>query len=77
MPTIAWIKGYRLYFVSFDGSEPIHVHVRKENRSAKIWLESLDFAWSDFASQDNAEILRIVDQQQGLIREKWDEHFGI
>jgi len=39
--TVAFIKGYRLYFVSFDGSEPIHVHVRKENRSAKVWVETL------------------------------------
>jgi hypothetical protein len=44
MPTIAWVQGYRLYFVSFDGTESIHVHVRKESRAAKIWLTPLALA---------------------------------
>jgi hypothetical protein len=38
MPTVIKVKGYRLFFVSFDGSEPIHVHVRRGNFSAKVWL---------------------------------------
>ena len=37
MPTIIKVKGYRLFFVSFDGSEPIHVHVRRGDFSAKVW----------------------------------------
>ena len=76
MPTVAYIKGYRLYFVSFDGSEPIHVHVRKENRSAKVWVETLALAWSDFAPHENNEILRIVLENDPLIRQKWHEHFN-
>ena len=76
MPTVAYIKGYRLYFVSFDGSEPMHVHVRKENRSAKVWVEPLGFAWSDFAPHENNEILRIVEEHGLLIQQKWHEHFG-
>ena len=75
MPTVAYINGYRRYFVSFDGSEPIHVHVRKENRSAKVWVETLALAWSDFAPHENAEILRIVQENDPLIRQKWHEHF--
>lgn len=77
MPTVAWVKGYRLYFVSFDGSEPIHVHVRKENRSAKVWLEPLLPAWSDFAPHETEEVIRIVEAHADLIREKWHEHFGV
>ena len=75
MPTVAYINGYRLYFVSFDGSEPIHVHVRKENRSAKVWVETLALAWSDVAPHENNEILRIVRENDPLIRQKWHEHF--
>jgi hypothetical protein len=44
MPTIIWVKGFRLFFVSFDGSEPIHVHVRREDMSAKVWLSPLRMA---------------------------------
>jgi hypothetical protein len=76
MPTIACIKGYRLYFVSFDGSEPIHVHVQKDHRGAKVWISPLAFAWSDFRTHENNAILRIIEENVPLIREKWHEHFG-
>ena len=76
MPTIASIRGYRLYFVSFDGSEPIHVHVRKENQSAKVWVSPISLAWSDFNAHETQAILKIVEENEDLIREKWHEHFG-
>ena len=55
----------------------MHVHVRKENRSAKVWVEPLALAWSDFAPHENNEILRIVADNDPLIRQKWHEHFGV
>lgn len=76
MPTIAYVNGYRLYFVSFDGSEPMHTHVRRDTRSAKVWIEGMEFAWSQFKEHENTEILRILHENEGLIREKWHEHFG-
>lgn len=54
----------------------MHVHVRKENRSAKVWVESPAFAWSDFADHQNSEILRIVEENRELIQRKWNEHFN-
>ena len=77
MPTIAWVKGYRLFFVSFDGSEPMHVHVRRDDRIAKVWISPLTIAWSGFKAHENKVILRIVEQNEDLVREKWHEHFGI
>ena len=76
MPTIVRVKGYRLYFVSFDGSERMHVHVRKGNESAKVWISPLSVAWSDFRAYENREILGVVAENMDLIREKWHEHFG-
>jgi hypothetical protein len=76
MPTILYICGFRLFFVSFDGPEPVHVHVRRENLNAKVWLSPLRMAWSDFTARENREILRIVSDHEALIREKWHEHFG-
>ncbi len=75
MPTIAHVKGYRLYFVSFDGSEPMHTHVRKGTLSAKVWIEPMRFAWSQFKQHENSEILHILRENEDLIREKWNEHF--
>jgi len=76
MPTVIIVNGYRLYFVSFDGSEPMHIHVRKENRSAKIWLSPLKIAWTDFNSHESRAILRIVEGNAELIKRKWNEHFN-
>jgi hypothetical protein len=76
MPTIVKVKGYRLFFVSFDGSEPIHVHVRRGNFSAKVWLDPLRIAWLEFKEHQDREILRIVADNGNLIREKWHEHFA-
>jgi hypothetical protein len=75
MPTIIKAKGYRLFFVSFDGSEPIHVHVRKGSQGAKVWIAPLGFAWSEFKEHENKAILRVVQEHEDLIREKWHEHF--
>ncbi len=76
MPTIANVKGYRLYFVSFDGSEPMHVHVRKGNRNSKVWIVPMTFAWSQFRDHENTSILQIVRDNENPVREKWYGHFG-
>ena len=35
-----------------EGSEPIHVHVRREDVNAKVWLSPLRMAWSEFKSNE-------------------------
>ncbi len=75
MPTILRVKGYRLFFVSFDGSEPMHVHVRLGDLGAKVWMRPIKIAWSEFNPHENAETLRIVRANRELIQEKWNEHF--
>jgi hypothetical protein len=39
MPTALRIGSYRIYFYSYDCGEPRHMHVDRENRSAKFWLD--------------------------------------
>ena len=39
MPTILRIQGYRIYFYSHEPNEPPHVHIDREQMSAKFWLE--------------------------------------
>jgi hypothetical protein len=38
MPTILYIYGWRLFFYSNEGSEPIHVHAAKGDMECKFWL---------------------------------------
>jgi len=40
MPTIFRYRGYRFFFVSYDCTEPRHVHVTKENKECKFWVRS-------------------------------------
>jgi hypothetical protein len=39
-PTILKYKAYRLFFFSNEGNplEPVHVHVRREEALAKVWM---------------------------------------
>ena len=46
MPTLLRWKGYRFFFYSADGWEPPHVHVAKDGKEAKVWLNDLGVAVS-------------------------------
>lgn len=39
MPTILRKNGYRFHFYSNEGSEPPHIHCRRENSECKFWLD--------------------------------------
>ena len=39
MPVILRIKGFKFYFYSNEGGEPMHIHVNKAENNGKIWLE--------------------------------------
>jgi hypothetical protein len=39
MPTVLRVDGYRFFFVSLDRSEPPHIHVKREKKVAKLWLD--------------------------------------
>lgn len=41
MPTVLRIGPYRFFFYASDRDEPAHVHVERENKVAKFWLEPL------------------------------------
>ena len=38
MPTVLVIFGWRLFFYSNEGSEPIHIHAEKGDMECKFWL---------------------------------------
>ena len=39
MPTVLNIMGWRLFFYSNEGNEPIHIHCQKGDKECKYWLE--------------------------------------
>ena len=76
-PTVLRRGPYRLFFYSNEADEPRHVHVEREDRSAKFWLDPVRLARSRGLSvAELARLHRLVSENAGLIREAWDEHFG-
>ena len=77
MPTILRVKGYRFFFFSLEGNEPPHIHVEQAERYAKLWLDPVSFARSKgFRSHEMSEMVRIVESNKLLFKEKWHEYFG-
>ena len=78
MPRIKDISGpYWFFFYSFDCDEPIHVHVRREKRTCKFWLQPIHLAASHgFTARELNSIRRLIDIHCDSIMEAWHEHCG-
>ena len=44
MPTVLRSGPYRFYFYSHEPNEPPHVHVDRDDLSAKFWLQPVGLA---------------------------------
>jgi hypothetical protein len=77
MPTVFRHRSYRFFFYSCDRDEPAHIHVEREDRIAKIWLNPIRLESSGGLSRiEIGQILRIVDKNQRRLVEAWNEYFG-
>jgi hypothetical protein len=77
MPTVLREGPYRFFFVSVDYHEPPHVHVTRENRVAKFWLDPVILQKAGgFSRQELDRIARLIDENQQLLLESWHEFFG-
>ena len=78
VPRIKNIPGpYRFFFMSFDCNEPPHLHVEREDRTCKFWLEPLGLARNQgFSARELNLIRRIIETHRAAILEAWDEHCG-
>ncbi len=76
MLTALRVGPYRLYFYSHDLSEPSHVHVDRDEQSAKFWLAPVALARNlGFSARELRSIEHIVLEHEGFLREVWHEHF--
>ena len=78
MPTIKNLSNkYRFFFYSFDCNEPEHVHIQKENRICKFWLNPVSLCKNNgFSPKELNEIRKVIQDYQILIMEAWYEHCG-
>ena len=77
MPTVLRHGAYRIYFYSHEPNEPPHVHIDRDNLSAKFWLNFVSLAYnSGFNSRELRQIERIVVENQESLLEAWHEYFS-
>ena len=76
MPTVHRDGPYRFYFYSHEGTEPPHIHVDRDDQSAKFWLDPVSLARNlGFSAVELRKIQRLVTDNQALL-EAWHEYFG-
>jgi hypothetical protein len=67
---------YRVYFVSHDLNEPPHVHVDRDDQSAKFWLAPVSLARNlGFSAEELRRVQRLVEEHESQLLEAWHEYF--
>ena len=76
MPTVLVAGPYRMYFHSHEPNESSHIHVDRDDQSAKFWLEPVALARNlGFSAAELRRIHRFVAENRSLCLEKWHERF--
>jgi hypothetical protein len=76
MPSILRIGPYRFFFYAGDGSEPRHVHVARDDKVAKVWLDPVRLEESGgFSRTEINRILSYVSEHEQELLRGWDDYF--
>jgi hypothetical protein len=77
MPTALRSGPYRFYFYSHEPSEPAHIHIDRDDLSAKFWLDPVQLAGNfGFRARELRTIQFLVEQYREVLMEAWHEFFG-
>jgi hypothetical protein len=77
MPTVMNVSGFRFFFYSLEGAEPLHIHVERDQCTAKFWLDPVQLAGSrGFRSHELNRIRALVIEHRVAFKEAWHGHFG-
>lgn len=77
MPTVLKVGPYRFFFVSLDRGEPPHVHVQRESKVAKFWLDPVALQRSGgYNRVELNTIAALLHEHRDALLESWYEFFG-
>jgi hypothetical protein len=77
MPTVLRSGPYRVYFYSHEPNEPPHVHVDRDQRTAKFWLTPVALARNlGFTARELKQLESLIEENRQKLFEAWNEHFG-
>jgi hypothetical protein len=77
MPTVLRTGPYRIYFYSHEPNESPHVHIDRDERSCKFWLQPVALARNlAYSAKELRDIERIITENENQLLEAWNEYFG-
>lgn len=77
MPTVLRIGPYRFFFYAGDRDEPQHIHIEKDNKLAKFWLNPIRLQSSGgFNRREITQTQQIIQEHQIQLMEGWNEYFN-
>jgi len=77
MPTILRSGPYRFFFYDEDWGEPEHVHVERDDKVAKFWLNPIMLQSSGgFSRIEIGRIYKIIEEHHTQLKEARNEYFG-
>ena len=77
MPTVLNVKSYRFFFYAGDKGEPQHVHVERDDKMAKFWLDPIRLQSSGgFRRIEINKIHTIIHENHSKLLEAWNEYFS-
>lgn len=75
-PTVLQSGPYRLFFFSSDRGEPIHVHVTRDRKTAKFWLEPVRLEYNHgFSANELRKVENVVRNNEPQLVQAWHECF--
>jgi hypothetical protein len=75
-PTVLQSGPYRFFFFSSDRGEPPHVHVARDRKTAKFWLQPERLEYNlGFASNERSKISALVQEHQAELLKAWHDYF--
>lgn len=76
MPTVLRIGPYRFFFYAGDRNEPPHIHVEREDRVAKFWLDPVRLQRSGgFSRTEIGRLQRLLRTHHARLLKAWHEYF--
>jgi hypothetical protein len=78
MPAILRVGPYRFYFYSHEPNEPPHIHIDRDNLSAKFWLRPIGLARNfGYSAKELRKLQLLVTEHQTVLLEGWNGYFGV
>jgi hypothetical protein len=76
VPTVLRSGPYRCYFYSHEPNEPPHVHVDRDEKSAKFWIRPVLLAQNfGFSTTELRRVQSLVEEREQALLEAWNEYF--